>query len=98
MIGSRLLPSVVNGMMNQLVFQSAQEAFHWSVLVVAADAVHAGLDIVLAQQLLIDVAGVLAALIRVMNKARARLALNRDKANCPAPPSTEIRIANLQNV
>jgi hypothetical protein len=50
-------------MMNQLVFQSAQEAFHWSVLVVAADAVHAGLDIVLAQQLLIDVAGVLAALL-----------------------------------
>jgi hypothetical protein len=61
-IGSRLLSCVVNGMMDQFAFQRTKEAFHRSVVVIAADAVHAGLDGVLAQQPLINVAGVLATL------------------------------------
>ena len=81
-IGSRLLSCVVNGMMDQFAFQSTKEAFHRSVVVIAADAVHAGLNVVLAQQLLINVAGVLAALVRVMNKARARLTLINGHIQC----------------
>ena len=47
-IGSRLLSCVVDGIMDQFAFQSTKEAFHRSVVVIAAEAVRAGLDGVLA--------------------------------------------------
>ena len=70
-----LVSGAVNDVMNTLAFQCAKEALHWGVVVPGSGTVHTNLDVVIRQQRLVGVAGVLAALIRVMDETRIGLSL-----------------------
>ncbi len=58
-----LVSGAVNDVMNTLAFQCTKEALHWSVVVPGSDTVHTDLDVVIRQQRLVGVAGVLTALL-----------------------------------
>ncbi len=65
--------SLVVLMMDFLIFQTGKEAFHWRIIVPAPNTVHAGLNAMILQDLLVFPVCVLAALIGMMDQPQAWL-------------------------
>jgi hypothetical protein len=82
-VSSGFVASAVHSMPRPLALQRAEEAFHGGIVVPAANPVHTGLDIVLFEQLLVGVVGVLTALIRMVNETRTWLALTEGHLQRP---------------
>lgn len=61
-------------MMNQLAFQGGKETFHRGIVITIAPPAHTSLQVMISQQSLVVVAGILTAPIRVMDQTRRGLA------------------------
>src|SRR5512136_783831 len=71
----RFVAGAIGTQVNQLTFQCSEEAFHRSVVVPSAHAIHADLKAAVLEQGLIDVIGVLTALVGMVQPTWTRLAL-----------------------
>ena len=65
----------INSMMNQLRFERTEETFYRRIVVAIAATTHAGRDVVVGQQRLESIAGVLATTVTVMYQWAHRLSL-----------------------
>src|SRR5512134_946262 len=69
-VGLGFLAGLVILEMDMLAFEGAKETLHRSIVIAVASAAHADLDLLVDEKLLVRIAGILAATIRMMQQPK----------------------------